>query len=96
MKQDQKKLSYYQIMKNYTQRLTRYKYNIMTYKNIIIVDTETTGLDNEDRIIQLALLVVNVETLEVEKTSCSLCKAPLPIKPGASAVNKKTNPRTPT
>ena len=63
----------------------------MNIKKLIVLDTETTGLDNEDRIIQLALLVVNAQTLEVEESYCSLCKASVPIKPGASAVNKKTD-----
>ena len=84
------RLNYFRIMKNYTQRFSTTN-DSMSYNKFIILDTETTGLDNEDRIIQLAIVVVNSKTLSIEETHCSLCKAPLPIKPKAAAINKKTD-----
>jgi len=53
-------------------------------KKYIILDTETTGKDEEDRIIQLAFLVVDKnEKRAVE----SFCKAPVDIKYEAMAVH---------
>ncbi len=63
----------------------------MSFDKIIIADTETTGLSNEDRVIQLALPVLNAQTYEVEESYCDLCNPKIPIKPGASKINKKTD-----
>ncbi len=46
---------------------------------IIILDTETTGVLEEDRICQLSYLVVN-ENGEIEEVHDDLCTPPLPIK----------------
>ena len=61
------------------------------YENIIVVDTETTGLGNDDRIIQLALLVVDVKTMDVVEKHNELCNSSVPIKEDATRVHKKTN-----
>ena len=53
---------------------------------IIILDTETTGTLDEDRIIQLSYLVVN-ENAEIEEVQDDLCLAPLDIKFDAMAVH---------
>lgn len=55
----------------------------------IIIDTETTGNAKEDRIVQIAFLVVqNGEKLRLVN---DFCKAPLPIKIDAMAVHHITN-----
>jgi len=53
---------------------------------IIILDTETTGTLEEDRIIQLSFLVVN-ENAEIEEVHDDLCLAPLDIKFDAMAIH---------
>jgi len=55
----------------------------------IILDTETTGVDAEDRIIQLSYLVTDTEgnILEVHD---DLCSAPLPIKFDSMAIHHIT------
>ncbi len=63
----------------------------MDYENIIIIDTETTGLKDEDRIIQIALLVVDLETMQVKERHVDLCRPPLKIKEDATLIHKKTN-----
>jgi len=57
---------------------------------IVILDTETTGNKEEDRIIQLSYLVLN-ENLEIEEIHDELVKPPLPIKFEAMAVHHITN-----
>jgi exodeoxyribonuclease X len=57
---------------------------------IIILDTETTGNKEEDRIIQLSYLVMN-ENLEIEEIHDELVKPPLPISFEAMAVHHITN-----
>ncbi|WP_457595976.1 exodeoxyribonuclease X C-terminal domain-containing protein [Hydrogenimonas sp.] len=59
----------------------------------VILDTETTGSEAEDRICQLAYLVASPSLLgtEVEELHDTLCKPPLPIKFGAMAVHNITN-----
>ena len=56
----------------------------------VILDTETTGNKEEDRIIQLSFLVLN-ENLEIEEIHNELVKPPLPIKYEAMAVHHITN-----
>ena len=57
---------------------------------IVILDTETTGNKEEDRIIQLSFLVLN-EKLEIEEIHNELVKPPIPIKFEAMAVHHITN-----
>jgi len=57
---------------------------------IVILDTETTGNKEEDRIIQLSYLVLN-ENLEIEEIHDELVKPPLPISFEAMAVHHITN-----
>ena len=51
-----------------------------------LLDTETTGVADEDRIIQLSYLVVN-ENAEIEEVHDELCSAPLDIKFDAMAIH---------
>jgi len=55
----------------------------------IILDTETTGTKEEDRIIQLSFIVSN-ENNEIEEIHDTLCKPPLPISYEAMAVHHIT------
>jgi exodeoxyribonuclease X len=55
----------------------------------IILDTETTGTKEEDRIIQLSFLVTN-ENNEIEEIHNTLCKAPVPISYEAMAIHHIT------
>ena len=57
---------------------------------IVILDTETTGNKEEDRICQLSFIVVN-EKLEIEEIYNELVKPPLPIGFEAMAVHHITN-----
>ncbi len=57
---------------------------------IIILDTETTGNKEEDRICQLSYLVLN-ENLEIEEIHNELVKPPIPISFEAMAVHHITN-----
>ena len=57
---------------------------------IIILDTETTGNKEEDRICQLSYLVMN-ENLEIEEIHNELVKPSLPISYEAMAVHHITN-----
>ncbi len=57
---------------------------------IIILDTETTGNKQEDRICQLSYLVLN-EDLEIEEIHNELVKPPIPISYEAMAVHHITN-----
>lgn len=54
----------------------------------VLLDTETTGADQEDRICQLAFITKTKEKVEY---FMDFCKPPLPIKFGAMAVNHITN-----
>ena len=63
----------------------------MEYNKIIIADTETAGLGNNDQVIQLALVVVNADTMEIEETYCDLCNPGCTINPKASSIHKKTD-----
>jgi len=56
---------------------------------IIILDTETTGNKDEDRICQLSYLVIN-ENLEIEEIHNELVKPPVDIKFEAMAVHHIT------
>jgi len=59
----------------------------------VILDTETTGAEEKDRICQLAYIVAApqlVGTL-IEEVHEDLCKPPLPISYGAMAVHHITN-----
>ncbi len=57
---------------------------------LIILDTETTGNKEEDRICQLSYLVMN-ENFEIEEIHDELVKPPLPISYEAMAVHHITN-----
>ncbi|AFL68281.1 3'-5' exonuclease [Sulfurospirillum barnesii] len=56
---------------------------------IIVLDTETTGIMEKDRICQLSFLVLNVE-MEIEEIHNEVCKPPLPISYEAMAVHHIT------
>ena len=60
-------------------------------RHIVIVDTETTGLGNEDRIVQLAIVVVHHESLDIIDQSVDLCNNGTPIKDAAMKIHKITN-----
>jgi len=55
----------------------------------IILDTETTGVDEEDRIIQLSYLVTDLDGNILEMYD-DLCTAPLPIKFDSMAIHNIT------
>ncbi len=55
----------------------------------IILDTETTGVDEEDRIIQLSYLVTDLEGNILEMHD-DLCTAPLPTKFDSMAIHNIT------
>jgi exodeoxyribonuclease X len=57
--------------------------------NLIILDTETTGTKEEDRICQLSFLV-NDEENEILEINDTFCTPPLPIKFDAMAVHHIT------
>ncbi len=57
---------------------------------IVILDTETTGNKDADRICQLSYIVLN-ENLEIEEIYNELVKPPLPISYEAMAVHHITN-----
>jgi exodeoxyribonuclease X len=56
---------------------------------LVILDTETTGTKEEDRIIQLSFLVTD-ENNEIEEIHDTFCKAPLPISYEAMAIHHIT------
>ena len=56
---------------------------------IIILDTETTGMLEKDRICQLSYLVLN-EEFEIEEVHNDLCMPPLPISFEAMAIHHIT------
>ena len=56
---------------------------------IILLDTETTGAYEKDRICQLSYLVLNVD-YEIEEVHNDLCKPPLPISFEAMAIHHIT------
>jgi len=56
---------------------------------IIILDTETTGVTEEDRIIQLSYLVTDLNG-KVEEIHNEFCQAPLPSKFDAMAIHHIT------
>ncbi|BBG65216.1 exonuclease [Hydrogenimonas sp.] len=59
----------------------------------VILDTETTGTEENDRICQLAFIVANRQLVgtAIEEVHEDLCKPPLPISYGAMAVHHITN-----
>ncbi len=59
----------------------------------VILDTETTGAEEKDRICQLAFLVASPRLVgtQIEEVHEDLCKPPLPISYGAMAVHHITN-----
>ena len=57
--------------------------------NFVILDTETTGTQEEDRIIQLSFIITN-ENNEIEEISNNFCMSPVPIKYEAMAVHHIT------
>jgi len=61
----------------------------MSIQKIIILDTETTGVLEEDRIIQLSYLVTDVQG-NIEEVHNEFCKAPLDIKFDAMAIHHIT------
>ena len=61
----------------------------MSEHKIIILDTETTGVLEEDRIIQLSYLVTDAEG-NIEEVHNEFCHAPLPIKFDAMAIHHIT------
>ena len=56
---------------------------------IIVLDTETTGMLEKDRICQLSYLVLN-EEFEIEEIHNDLCTPPLPISYEAMAIHHIT------
>ena len=56
---------------------------------IILLDTETTGMAEKDRICQLSFLVLDVEG-KIEEIHDDLCKPPLPISYDAMAIHHIT------
>lgn len=56
---------------------------------IIVLDTETTGMLEKDRICQLSYLVMN-EEFEIEELHNDLCTPPLPISLEAMAIHHIT------
>jgi len=61
----------------------------MSNHKIIILDTETTGVLEEDRIIQLSYLVTDANG-KIEEVHNEFCSAPLPIKFDAMAIHHIT------
>lgn len=61
----------------------------MTNAKIIILDTETTGVLEEDRIIQLSYLVTDMQG-NIEEVHNEFCQAPLAIKFDAMAIHHIT------
>jgi len=61
----------------------------MSVNKIIILDTETTGVLEEDRIIQLSYLVTDANG-KIEEVHNEFCQAPLPIKFDAMAIHHIT------
>jgi len=61
----------------------------MSEHKIIILDTETTGVLEEDRIIQLSYLVTDTQG-NIEEVHNEFCQAPLPIKFDAMAIHHIT------
>lgn len=61
----------------------------MSNHKIIILDTETTGVLEEDRIIQLSYLVTDAEG-KIEEVHNEFCQAPLPSKFDAMAIHHIT------
>jgi len=61
----------------------------MSINKIIILDTETTGVLEEDRIIQLSYLVTDVNG-NIEEVHNEFCQAPLAIKFDAMAIHHIT------
>ena len=59
----------------------------------VILDTETTGADEKDRICQLAYIVASPQLVgtAIEEVHEDLCKPPIPIGFGAMAVHHITN-----
>ncbi len=59
----------------------------------IILDTETTGAEERDRICQLAFIVASAQLVgsRIEEVCEDLCKPPHPISYGAMAVHHITN-----
>lgn len=56
---------------------------------IIVLDTETTGAGEKDRICQLSFLVLN-EELEIEEVYNDLCMPPVPLSYEAMAIHHIT------
>lgn len=54
----------------------------------ILLDTETTGVEEEDRICQLAFLILDKNGMEAHE---SLCRPPLPISLKAMSIHHITN-----
>ena len=61
----------------------------MSINKIIILDTETTGVLEEDRIIQLSYIVTDASG-KIEEVHNEFCEAPLPIKFDAMAIHHIT------
>ena len=61
----------------------------------VILDTETTGADEKDRVCQLAYIVASPQLVgtRIEEVHNELCRPPLPISFGAMAVHHITNER---
>lgn len=59
----------------------------------VILDTETTGAQEQDRICQLAFIVASPQLVgtDIEEIHEDLCKPPVPISYGAMAVHHITN-----
>jgi exodeoxyribonuclease X len=61
----------------------------MSEHKIIILDTETTGVLEEDRIIQLSYLVTDAQG-KIEEVHNEFCQAPIDIKFDAMAIHHIT------
>jgi len=70
-------------------RLLDYLYAQGNVMKIILLDTETTGMSEKDRICQLSFLVINADG-DIKEIHDDLCKPPLPIAYEAMAIHHIT------
>jgi exodeoxyribonuclease X len=58
---------------------------------VCILDTETTGLGNQDQVVELALVTIDATTRTIISYGTHLVKPTVPISPGARAVHHITD-----